>query len=58
MLIENPSFDHARGRCVVELESGGYDVEKAKLKLKPGKLSTKIQNFQNDKRKEEGEEVT
>ena len=35
------SFDHARGRYVVELDNSGGRNEKEKLKLKPENLSTK-----------------
>merc|ERR1711988_997372 len=34
------SFDHARGRYVVELDSRGGEKEKEKLKLKPENLTT------------------
>ena len=36
------SFDHARGRYVVELDSKEGETEKERLKLKPQHLSTKI----------------
>ena len=36
------SFDHARGRYVVELDSRGGEEEKERLKLKPQNLSTKM----------------
>ena len=36
------SFDHARGRYVVELDSKEGEKEKERLKLKPQNLSTKI----------------
>ena len=36
------SFDHARGRYVVELDSKEGETEKELLKLKPQNLSTKI----------------
>ena len=36
------SFDHARGRYVVELDSKEGEKEKERLKLKPQNLSTKM----------------
>ena len=36
------SFDHARGRYVVELDSKEGEKEKEQLKLKPQNLSTKL----------------
>ncbi len=43
------SFDHARGRYVVELDSKEGEKEKERLKLKPQNLSTKIARKQAKK---------
>ena len=43
------SFDHARGRYVVELDSKEGEKEKERLKLKPQNLSTKMARKQAKK---------
>ena len=43
------SFDHARGRYVVELDSKEGEKEKERLKLKPQHLGTKIARKQAKK---------
>ena len=43
------SFDHARGRYVVELDSKEGEKEKERLKLKPQNLSTKLARTQGKK---------
>ena len=43
------SFDHARGRYVVELDSKEGEKEKERLKLKPQNLSTKLARKQTKK---------
>ena len=43
------SFDHARGRYVVELDRKGGEKEKERLKLKPQNLSTKTARNQAKK---------
>ena len=43
------SFDHARGRYVVELDSKEGEKEKELLKLKPENLNTKMARKQGEK---------
>ena len=43
------SFDHARGRYVVELDSRKGEKEKEQLKLKPENLTTKMGRKQGKK---------
>ena len=43
------SFDHARGRYVVELDSKEGETEKELLKLKPQNLGTKVARKQAKK---------
>ena len=43
------SFDHARGRYVVELDSREGEKEKEQLKLKPENLTTKMGRKQGKK---------
>ena len=44
------SFDHARGRYVVELDSKEGETEKELLKLKPPNLSTEIPSTKQAKK--------
>ena len=46
------SFDHARGRYVVELDSRGGANEKEQLKVKPHNLSTKMARKQGKQGKQ------
>ena len=43
------SFDHARGRYVVELDKGGGEKKKEQLKIKPENLRTKTGRKQGKK---------
>ena len=43
------TFDHARGRYVVELDSKEGEKEKERLKIKPQNLSTKLARKQTKK---------
>ena len=43
------SFDHARGRYVVELDSGAGENKKEQLKIKPENLRTKTGRKQGKK---------